>query len=691
MVAASSVFFLAYGNLVGEHNGSAAVACLLFNLFLAISAFALSFTRRFDALWRPATFCMAVAFLLNAASLGIANDESSMLFATLLLAMAYSGALLPWPPLWQAGFNLIALGSWAGVVFSGAIQDANSPYRWIGLAIAAVLGVVTSLIRTHESDELLCAREEAMAASRAKSDFLSRMSHEIRTPLNAVIGMIDLLRDTGVTEDQRRYLTTMADNGIALVEIVNDILDLARIESGRMMLEEAPFDLEALIDGVIGTFAVRAHEKGLELAAQVAPDVPVALVGDPLRVRQILLNLVGNANKFTTRGQIVLAVERDRARAGHGEVVLHFSVADTGIGIAPAQIERIFDAFSQADSSTTRKYGGTGLGLAIVKQLTDLFHGRVWVESKAGRGSTFHFSARFKIDPHHGRRAIGTGVPSDLKGLRALVVDDTAVNRAVVSEALCSRGARVSEADCGEAALNEIARAREAGDPYRLMVVDYRMPGIDGLEVARRVGESTDGETVVLMLTSDDLAIQLRLVQSATIANYLVKPIRRRELLEAIERALGEETRRAAPSIRAASPDDRVRPLRILLADDSADNRYIVAAYLKDTPHLIDQAGDGAEAVTRFAENAYDLVLMDVQMPVMDGHQAAAAMRACERRQGRAHTPIIALTADVMSESIERSFTAGCDEHVTKPVRKAALLAAIDRLTGASPEAHPQA
>src|SRR5579885_2987171 len=523
-------------------------------------------------------------------------------------------------------------------------------------AISITRGIMR-IKRTEQ--ELVQAREEALAASRAKTEFLSSVSHEIRTPLNAILGMADLLMETPLNDEQRRYLESMVDNGNTLLELINAVLDLARVESGRLSLESVAFDLEGLVDRVVDTLGLRAHEKGLELVARIAPEVPTLLVGDPLRLRQVLINLVGNATRFTVRG--------------------------TGIGISANQLERIFSNFSQADSSTTRKYGGTGLGLAISRRLVEMMGGSVNVESELGRGSTFWFTARFKTQPGATRPAAGD--TPDLAGTRVLIVEDSAMNRAVLNEILTARGARVTAVSSSDDATLELEKAKDADDRYRLILIDAHQPNRDGFALARAI-RTTAGRNakIIMMLTSGDLTSQLQRLRETGLSHHLVKPIKRADVMNAIARALALRPAPPKPVLVSDGTQPEVRPLRILAADDSADNRALIAAFLKDEPYVIDEAENGALAVERFKREHYDLVLMDVQMPVMDGDEATREIRRFELESARPRTPIVALSAAVFSESIAQSLTAGCDAHVGKPVKRAMLLDVIRRLT-AKPQA----
>ena len=528
--------------------------------------------------------------------------------------------------------------------------------------------------------ELIAARESALQASRAKSEFLSSMSHEIRTPMNAILGMADLLAETQMTTEQRHYVQNLVSNGHALLVLLSDILDLAKVESGRMLLETTPLDLREVVENAAEAVAIRAHEKGLELLVRIAPGTPVARIGDPLRLRQILINLIGNAIKFTKSGEVAVSVERDRASAEPGALL--FSVRDTGMGIAADKLETIFMPFTQADSSTTRSYGGSGLGLAIVRRLAALMRAKVWAESEPGRGSVFYFSVTMAP------QAQPEAEPDNsLAGKRVLVADDNAACLAIVREMLEMMGATCIAADSGANAIAAVAQARAQGSSFDAILIDNRMPVLGGIETTQRMRALGVPERAIsLMLGSDEISQ----VRSASLGSWIVKPIALTDLRAAVlgnanpagargtfaAQALVGDGNPMAPS---ATIDDRA--LRILLADDSADNRILVRAYLKKTPYELDEAENGRVAIDKFISRTYDVVLMDIQMPEIDGYTATRAIRDWERKHDRPRTPILALTASALEENQLRTREAGCDAHITKPVRKATLLEAIHRAT----------
>jgi PAS domain S-box-containing protein len=571
---------------------------------------------------------------------------------------------------------LSPLDSPAGILITAAIRDISERRRTEEALQQRTtdLGIEVTERRRAE-EQMRLAKDAADAANHAKSEFLANMSHEIRTPLNGIIGMTDLALETELTAEQRDYLETAKFSADALLNVVNDILDFSKIEAGKIELEEMSFSLTDCVEGALKTMALRANEKGLDLLCDIAVEVPHTVRGDPGRVRQVLLNLVGNALKFTEQGEVGIRVVVDAIEEKAS--ILHFIVSDSGVGIAPEKFEMIFGSFNQADASTTRQFGGTGLGLTISRYLVQMMGGRVWVESELGAGSRFHFTVRLITETNNTAVKESLAAPVTLQGVKVLIADDNGTNRLILHNMVQRWGMNPTSVSDGEQALDELLAAENANDAYGLILTDMHMPKMDGFGLVGHRKDCVKFLTpTIMMLTSGGHRGDAAPCEELGIAAYLTKPVRQAELREAIIRGLAakQEVLPVPLITRFSLPEkgDSFRSLNILLAEDNRVNQKIATRLLEKHGHHVVLAGNGEEALGALAQDTFDLVLMDVHMPVMDGFEATIAIREREKFTGL-HQPVIAMTALAMKGDRERCLAAGMDGYLSKPIDRQQL------------------
>ena len=580
----------------------------------------------------------------------------------------------------RARRGIVETDTWTCVRIDGSFVPVKLTYSVLKTEdgrISGYMALAYDISKQLEFEEaIMKAKEDALAGTRAKSEFLANMSHEIRTPMNAIMGMAELLNETTLDDEQQKYVEIFQRAGESLLTIINDILDISKIEARHFELDKISFQLSSVVEKAIEIMAIKAHQKRLELAVDLDHDLYDGYIGDPNRLRQILLNLIGNSVKFTQQGEILVTVKKGEHSDGYQDVIIQ--VQDTGIGMSEDQLKRIFERFTQGDSSITREFGGTGLGLNISRRLVELMNGTIRVESSLGVGTKISITIRLEKDEVHRPHKKSL----DLKGKKILVIDDTRTNRIIFRKILEQQDGMVYESENGLEALKMVEVHAREGDPFNIIIIDCRMPGMDGFTLAETIQKTpTLRGPLMMMLTSDSRPGDLLKSRAMGIQGYLVKPVLRHDLLDSIDNLLTSKSTKVEPAVTVEAQADTKPGLRILLVDDNHENRLVITSFFRALPWHIDEAKNGREALALFKQKTYDLILMDMQMPIMDGYTVTKEIRKLEEEEMMVPTPILALTAYALKEEVLKSLHAGCNGHLTKPIGKKALMDTIAKYT----------